>query len=144
MLELESFFSVSQQAQLFLISCAFGIPLGILFDIFRVIRTILPHNTLLVAIEDILYMIIYAVFMTAFTIVCARGEYRFFYTVGNILGFAVYFFTAGNVIVGVIRKISGWVRKFFLIILSPFEKIMHKSKLLYSNNTNFKKNKKSS
>lgn len=144
MLELESFFSVSQQAQLFLISCAFGIPLGILFDIFRVIRTILPHNTLLVAIEDILYMIIYAVFMTAFTIVCARGEYRFFYTVGNILGFAVYFFTAGNVIVEVIRKISGWVRKFFLIILSPFEKIMHKSKLLYSNNTNFKKNKKSS
>lgn len=144
MLELESFFSVSQQAQLFLISCAFGIPLGILFDIFRVIRTILPHNTLLVAIEDILYMIIYAVFMTAFTIVCARGEYRCFYTVGNILGFAVYFFTAGNVIVGVIRKISGWVRKFFHIILSPFEKIMHKSKLLYSNNTNFKKNKKSS
>lgn len=143
-MELESFFTISQQAQLFLISCAFGIPLGILFDIFRVIRTILPHNTLLVAIEDILYMIIYAVFMTAFTIVCARGEYRFFYTAGNILGFSVYFFTAGNVIVGVIRRISGWFRKLFHVILSPFEKIMHKSKLLYSNNTNFKKNKKSS
>ena len=33
---LESFFTSGQQLQLFLLSCAFGIPIGIVFDIFRV------------------------------------------------------------------------------------------------------------
>jgi spore cortex biosynthesis protein YabQ len=145
--ELETFFSVNEQTRLFLISCLFGIPLGILFDIFRVIRTLFPHNTILVAVEDILYMMIYAVFMTAFTIVCARGDYRFFYTVGNILGFALYFFTAGNIIIGVIRKISGWIHAFFRLIFLPFRKIYgkisDKSKQLCSNDDNLKKNIKS-
>lgn len=151
-MELESFFSVSQQARLFLLSCLFGIPLGILFDIFRVIRAVLPHNTLLVVIEDTIYMFLYAVFMMAFTITAARGEYRFFYTIGNFLGFALYFFTAGNVIVGVIRRISGWINSLFRFVLIPFsavskkiyQKIYLKNPQLYSNNTNFKKNKKTS
>lgn len=149
-MELESFFTVSQQTQLFLISCAAGIPLGILWDIFRVIRSVFPHNTLLVIIEDTLYMIIYAVFMTTFTIVMARGDYRFFYTIGNILGFSLYFFTVGNVVLGVIRRISGWIRSFFSVIFKPFaylfqkiyKKISAKSGRLYSNKTNFQKKKK--
>lgn len=133
-MELESFFTVTQQTHLFLISCLFGIPLGIIFDIFRVIRTLLPHNTPLVIIEDLIYMIIYALFMTAFTIVAARGEYRVFYTIGNVLGFTLYFFTVGNVILGVIRRIAGWLKSFLKLIFSPFsfmskkiyEKMLHK------------------
>lgn len=147
---LETFFSVNEQTRLFLISCLFGIPLGILFDIFRVIRSLFPHNTALVVIEDLLFMMIYAVFMTAFTITAARGDYRFFYTIGNILGFALYFFTAGNVIVGAIRKISGWLNSFLKFIFSPFSivfrKICHKTSALSNemceNNINLKKNQK--
>ena len=41
---LESFFTASQQLRLFVLSCAFGIPIGILFDIFRVIRLFFPHG----------------------------------------------------------------------------------------------------
>ncbi|MGN0606435.1 MAG: spore cortex biosynthesis protein YabQ [Oscillospiraceae bacterium] len=145
-MELETFFSVSQQTQLFLLSCLAGIPLGILWDIFRVIRTVFPHNTLLVIIEDALYMLIYAVFMTTFTIVMARGDYRFFYTIGNVLGFALYFFTVGNVILGVIRRIFGWIKSALFFISMPvkkiYKKINDKSEHLYSNNTNFKKKKK--
>ena len=146
-MELETFFSVSQQTQLFLLSCLAGIPLGILWDIFRVIRTVFPHNTLLVIIEDMLYMLIYAIFMTTFTIVMARGDYRFFYTIGNILGFALYFFTVGNVVLGVIRRICGWITALFSALAKPLNilfKKLFKSGHLYSNNTNFKKKKKSS
>lgn len=146
--DLESFFTVNQQARLFLISCLFGIPLGILFDIFRALRAVIPHNTLLVAIEDIICMAVYAVFMTAFTIVAARGDYRFFYTIGNLLGFMIYFFTAGNVVIGVIRKISGWLRRLFEIMLYPFRKlygkIVHKCLRLSVKNDDLKKNPKSS
>lgn len=147
---LETFFTVNEQTQLFLLSCVLGVPLGILFDVFRVIRSVLPHNTILVVIEDLLYMIIYAVFMTAFTIVASRGDYRFFYTIGNILGFALYFFTAGNIMLGVIRRIIGWIHSFLHLVSVPFtavySKICHKmpshSGRLYINDTNLKKNKK--
>lgn len=146
--DLESFFTVNQQARLFLISCLFGIPLGIFFDIFRALRAVIPHNTLLVAIEDTVCMAVYAVFMTAFTIVAARGDYRFFYTIGNFLGFMIYFFTAGNVVIGVIRKISGWLRRLVSAILSPFKKIggkiVNKCSHLSVKNDDLKKNPKSS
>ncbi len=123
---LETFFTVNEQTQLFLLSCLLGIPIGVFFDVFRALRSVIPHNTALVLIEDIVFMLVYAVFMTAFTIVCARGDYRFFYTIGNILGFALYFFTVGNVVIGVIRRLSHWINSFFKLIFTPFKLFYNK------------------
>ena len=81
----------------------FRIPIGITFDIFRVIRAILPHNKIMVAIEDILFMFSYTAFVMCFSIVASRGEFRVFYIIGNILGFTVYFFSR-NIVVGTVRK----------------------------------------
>lgn len=69
---LESFFTASQQLRLFVLSCAFGIPIGILFDIFRVIRMFFPHGKILVAAEDILFFIFYGIFLMCFTITCGK------------------------------------------------------------------------
>lgn len=65
---LESFFTSGQQLRLFLLSCAFGIPIGIVFDIFRVIRMIIHHNKIAAALEDILFFCLYGVFLMCFTI----------------------------------------------------------------------------
>ena len=90
---LESFFTASQQLRLFVLSCAFGIPIGILFDIFRVIRMFFPHGKILVAAEDILFFIFYGIFLMCFTITAARSEFRFYFCAGNFLGFILYHFT---------------------------------------------------
>jgi len=113
-LELETFFRVSEQLKLFLISCLFGIPIGIVYDIFRIIRITLPHNTLLVAIEDILFFIMYSIFLMAFTIAAARADFRVYYILGNLLGFTVYFFSVGNIVTGVFIKIMSFLKRFII------------------------------
>lgn len=105
-MRLESFFTVSEQMQLFLMSCLFGIPIGIFYDIFRVIRIILPHNSVTTAIEDVLFFVVYSVFIMSFTFSAARSEFRVYYIIGNLIGFSVYYFTVGKIITGIFLKIS--------------------------------------
>ena len=108
---LESFFTASQQLRLFVLSCAFGIPIGILFDIFRVIRMFFPHGKILVAAEDILFFIFYGIFLMCFTITAARSEFRFYFCAGNFLGFILYHFTLGNAVSSAIKKTVMVIKK---------------------------------
>ena len=100
---LESFFTWSQQLHLFLLSCLFGIPLGILFDIFRVFRSIIPHGKIAVALEDLLFFGIYGIFLMCFTVTEARSEFRFFYSLGNLLCFVLYYVTFDSAVINIIH-----------------------------------------
>ncbi len=131
---LESFFTASQQLKLFVLSCAFGIPIGIFFDIFRAIRIIFPHGKFIVALEDILFFISYAVFLMCFTITAARSEFRFYFCAGNLLGFIIYYFTVGNTVVAIFKKIVTVFKKGIYIVLRP---INTKIVLLHEKNKNF-------
>ena len=91
----ETFFSVSEELRLFILSCAFGAAFGLLFEVFRTVRTILPHNIPLIAVEDTAFLLIYAVFLPAFASAAARGELRMYFAIGNILGFILYLATVG-------------------------------------------------
>ena len=119
---LESFFTSGQQLRLFLLSCAFGIPIGIVFDIFRVIRMIIHHNKIAAALEDILFFCLYGVFLMCFTISMARSEFRFYYCAGNLIGFILYYVTAGTVVTGILRKIIGFIKRALLRIFRPLLK----------------------
>ncbi|MBE6853383.1 MAG: hypothetical protein E7505_07885 [Ruminococcus sp.] len=110
-MRLESFFTVGEQMQLFLISCLFGIPIGIFYDIFRVIRIILPHSSLLTAAEDVLFFVLYSVFIMSFTFSAARSEFRMYYIFGNIIGFAVYYFTIGRLVTGLFMRITLMIKR---------------------------------
>jgi len=117
----ETFFSISEQLRLFLFSCLFGAVIGVFYDLFRAIRILLPHNSVLVAIEDVIFIVLYAVFAVAFTSAAARGEFRFYYVLGNVIGFAVYFFTVGSVVIKVINRLINILIKVLKFILHPFK-----------------------
>lgn len=116
----ETYFSLSEHTQLFLFSCITGVLLGIIYDIFRVLRIILPHNQFLVMLEDILFFIIYIIIIVSFTSAFARGEFRIFYIFGNILGFILYFFSVGRIAVLVIKKLVSLIKSVLLLLLRPF------------------------
>ena len=119
---LESFFTASEQLRLFVLSCLFGIPAGILYDVFRVLRMLVRHNKIAVAAEDILFFCTYAVFVMSFTVSAARSEFRFYFCFGNILGFIVYHFTVGNLVTAVLKKIILRIRKILGFIFRPVGK----------------------
>lgn len=119
----ETYFTVSEQLQLFGLSCICGALLGLIYDVFRLIRIMIPHNFWLTAMEDIIYFGFYGVFITAFTSAAARGEFRVYYIIGNILGFVIYFFTAGSIVVRTMRKLMGLLKRLFSLIIMPFRKI---------------------
>lgn len=118
---LESFFTSTQQLNLFLISCVFGIPIGVFFDIFRTLRILFKHGRIVVIIEDILFFIIYGIFIMCFTITAARSEFRFYYCLGNLLGFILYYVTVGHIAVSFLRTVILKIKK---ILQKPIGKFV--------------------
>ena len=118
----ETFFSVSEELRLFILSCAFGAVLGVFYDVFRTARLILPHSSILTAIEDIAFLIGYGIFLTAFASVFALGQVRAYFAVGNILGFSLYIVTLGKITIGVMKKIAYALKTVFTFAFKPFTK----------------------
>lgn len=116
----ESFFSVNEQLVLFGLSCVFGAVFGVLYDAFRALRIILPHNFWLVTVEDVIFMTSYAVFLPLFASAAARGELRFYFVIGNAIGFVLYFFTVGTVVISALKKLFLIVGRLVDIIIRPF------------------------
>ena len=115
----ETFFTVSEELRLFGLSCLMGAAVGAAYDVLRVMRMMLPHNSVLVAAEDIGFLGLYAVALTAFSNAAARGEMRLYFAVGSVLGFTLYFFTLGRVVTTTLRKLFSVMGAVFKLIFRP-------------------------
>ncbi|MBQ8569371.1 MAG: spore cortex biosynthesis protein YabQ [Oscillospiraceae bacterium] len=106
---LETFFTVPQQLLLFLLSVITGIGLGIVYDIFRAFRVLIPlfRKKAATAAADVLYMLIFGITVFLFSAVFGRGQVRFFYAAGAGIGALLYILTAGNVVIGILRCCCG-------------------------------------
>lgn len=111
-------------------SVLLGAAMGILYDCFRVLRIVFPPAAKKGAVlaEDIIFWLIYGFCIFCFASVTARGQVRFFMFVGSLTGFVLYLVTVGNLIVGVIRQISGTfykiLHKVYSFAIEPFVKII--------------------
>lgn len=129
-MHLDTFFSISQQTALFLLSVVLGAGLGVVYDCFRVFRIILPRaaRSASVAVQDVIFWLIYGFCVFCYAAVLARGQVRFFIVLGSLIGFVLYIFTIGNTVTGVIRRIVtavyGVLRKVYSAIIEPFVKIL--------------------
>lgn len=117
----ETFFSVHEQLVLFGLSCLCGAAIGVLFDVFRTLRTVLPHNGALVALEDVIFLIGWTIILVAFTSAAARGEFRFYYVIGSVIGFTLYLVTVGSVVICTIKKLCRIISAVFNVIMRPFK-----------------------
>ena len=102
---------MNNQALLFVIFVINGILIGILFDIFRVLRKSFKTSDIITYIEDIMFWIGAGVLTLYFIFCYNNGEIRFFIFLGIILGISIYILT-----------ISKYFMKVSIIIIStgPF------------------------
>lgn len=118
-------FSLARQTQSFLVSFGFGFILGILYDIFFIVRLLISKSKTALIISDMLYVAVASVLSFSMFLVVTDGEVRMYVIFGELLGFLVYYFSAGVFVNRVSEKIITFLRRFFTslfkIISAPFK-----------------------
>lgn len=114
------------QTSLFLIFTIDGVLIGIIFDIFRILRKTIKTSDFVTYIEDFLFWIITSsiLFYSIFTY--NNGELRFFMFLAVILGFVLYLCTISSYLIKINVKIINVIKRIFLklfeIIYKPLIK----------------------
>lgn len=116
---------VLNQASLFLIFVINGIVIGLVFDIFRILRKSFKTSDIITTFEDILFWIITGIIILYSIFVFNDGEIRFFMFIGIILGAMLYMFLISRYViklsVGTILVIKKFVKFIFKILIFPIQ-----------------------
>lgn len=118
--------TLASQIMIFLFSFILGSFLGFIFDIFKVVNSILEKNLKRVFFEDILYFILSAFATFIYVLIVNMGEIRFYILSGEIIGWLIYRFTFGRLIYKFIlivtRFLYSWILRFKKYIIGKLPK----------------------
>ena len=105
------------QSQIFIFFFIIGIVIGILFDIFRVLRKNIKTPDLITYMQDILFLITSGILLLYGVIKLNNGEIRFYLFVAVFFGILIYSLTISNICVIILTVFVRICKK---IILFPF------------------------
>lgn len=120
--------TLAKQTQIFLLSLGFGFILGIIYDIFRIIRLTFSKQNIknskpTVIVYDIIYLLLCCFLTFIFILTASLGKFRWYVIVGEILGFTVYYFSFGFIVINVSNKIIDILKRIisfiFMVIFKP-------------------------
>ena len=129
---------VANQAYLFLVFTLNGIIIGILFDIFRILRKSFKTSDIITYIEDILFWILTGLILLYSVFTFSEGEIRFYMFMAVFLGciiymlmFSKYFIKINVTIIVTIKNIISKILSIVIfpikvIIINPIRKIFFK------------------
>ena len=106
--------TTSNQAYIFLATVYVGLLLGLLYDIYRAFRMITKPGRLLLAVFDLLFWILAALFSFAMLFKINGGEIRLYAFIGLALGWGIYSLTVGSIVVRFLVKVYEIMFKLFL------------------------------
>lgn len=114
---------VNTQTTVFLQSLLLGFALGLLYDVFRVLRLAVRHSSLAIFLEDISFFAVCAVLTFLFSLSAVSGRVRVFLVIGEFLGATVYYVTLGVLVMRVskplIRVVKAILRLLYRIFIHP-------------------------
>lgn len=126
---------ITNQAYLFLIFTINGIIIGILFDIFRILRRSFKTADIITYTQDILFWILTGIILLYSIFTFSNGEIRFYMFLGVFIGcliymliFSKYFIQINVKIILTIKKIVG---KIISIIIFPIKIIINFMKKIF-------------
>ncbi len=115
---------MQNQAYVFIIFIINGLLIGILFDIFRVLRKCIKTSDKITNIEDILFGIISGLLVLFSIIKFNSGEIRVFLFIGILIGLIMYLLLFSNVFIKVSIGIVIIVKKIiYYMIIYPFKSL---------------------
>lgn len=111
---------VTEQLATFGLSCLIGAGLGVFYDFFRVLRKAIPHNWVFIGVEDLVFFVAATTYSFNFMVSMLDGRIRFFIIIGELLGWVIYFFTLGVVVMGISDKIIACVKYIIAALIRIF------------------------
>jgi len=99
------------QAITFLLTVLAGFAFGLVYDGFRIFRKMLHHNSIITAIEDVLFWVLSALLLFTLLVHINFGQVRFFTFLGVALGIILYLYTLSRLVLPFGTKCAVAVRK---------------------------------
>lgn len=128
---------VSDQLYYFLTSIAGGLFIGIMFDIYRIIRGFDTPGKLITIVSDLLFWIFAGIVIFMFFLYTNNAYLRYSTFVGLGLGLYIYFVVISKSFLSALKWIVYYIIKFFrvliIFIIYPIKLIRYFLKLLFYN-----------
>ncbi len=104
-MKLDTFFSINEQLSAFFLAIPLGVFLGIVYDLFAIIRMLFPFlaTKIPVIFEDIIFMLICGFSIFIFSFEFLRGDIRFYVIISAGIGFLLYYLSFGYFIRTIFR-----------------------------------------
>lgn len=112
--------AITQQTAVFFHSLLLGVALGCFYDLFRITRIAFLIPAPLVLVEDLLFFLLSSIVLFGFMLENSYGQLRWFILLGMALGWVIYYFTAGSLVMKCSAKIIDGVRRLLAFLWRPF------------------------
>ena len=112
--------AIAEQTAVFLHALFLGVILGCFYDVFRITRIAFLVPAVLVLVEDLLFFLLSSIVLFGFMLERSYGQIRWFILLGVILGWVLYYFTLGSLVMKCSAKIIDLVRRFLAFLWRPF------------------------
>lgn len=121
------YFTISQEASAFLYAGVFGMILGALYDVVRLMRS--PRRKVLGACLDAVFVLIACLMLLGFVLTVLDGQMRFYVLLGVGLGWMIYAYTLSPTVFAILtvvsRLLTRGLRKVGSLIRRSFGGVYH-------------------
>lgn len=112
--------TMAGQTVVFLRSLLLGVAVGCFYDLFRITRVAFVIPALLVLVEDLLFFLLSSIVLFGFMLENSYGQIRYFILLGVALGWTIYYFTAGSLVMKCSARIIAFLRALLAFLWRPF------------------------
>ena len=105
--------SLARQTYTFFVSVGFGFLLGVVYDVFFLIRNLISKRRWVTFICDAVFTVSASVMSFLLLLIITDGRIRAYVLFGEAVGFLVYYFSLGVFIVKLCEKITRIIRSVF-------------------------------
>lgn len=123
--------NITYQLRTFFYSLGIGVLLCIIYDFFRFFRNLFSFGKILTFIEDVLFAALSACVTFVFLLAINNGKVCWYIFLGEFLGFAVYYFTLGEIGMKIYGAISKKAKRVLKKIKLLNTRIMSKNRVAF-------------
>lgn len=127
---------LENQSMVFLWTIVIGMILGLVFDVFRILRRNGNTKDLVVYIQDAIFWIIVTIVIIVSTFLINDGELRGYMIFGYILGALFYMLLFSKMIRSFFTSILDGIEKIFKFIFRKIANVVKKINFVSKNNKN--------